>query len=84
MKKPYLWLQENEQAGHADCGCILYDNYGGRGAAISFCPLHEAAGELLEALQQCSGFIDTTRPKDGAAYVAMAETAIAKAEGGSK
>jgi len=42
------------------------------------CNAHDA---LMEALQQCSGYIASTNPKDGAAYIKVAEVAITKAEG---
>lgn len=50
---PYIWLQENEASGRADCGCTL-NRTGptGDGDPIFYqCAMHDAAPELLEALQ---------------------------------
>ena len=65
-----------------ECSCHRREIYGVR--FIKFCPFHKAAPELLAALQQCSGYIESTNPEYGARYIRMAEQAIAKAEGNRK
>jgi len=100
MKKPYLWLQENEAFGHADCGCILNRNYEGEegeqgeaGAAFWFCPLHEAAGELLEAVKSSVEKLENYLSAIGPGYPSYRDLnqvqkvlrqAWVKAEGGRK
>lgn len=42
--KPWVWL-----TGRAACGCRFKLASDGGGAALSYCPLHAAAGELLAA-----------------------------------
>lgn len=47
--EPWIWLQEDEQEGHADCGCTLsLDD----GAKLNFCTMHAAAEELLGLLAE--------------------------------
>ena len=48
--EPYIWLQENESEGSADCGCRLVADLDGRGAAMFLCPMHESAPGMLKAL----------------------------------
>lgn len=49
---PWFWLNDGEnKAGADDCGCALVRNYKGGGPAVFLCPLHEAAPELLAALE---------------------------------
>lgn len=47
--EPYIWLQDQEKYGKADCGCELVGEWNGSGAALLFCPLHTAAPDLLKA-----------------------------------
>jgi hypothetical protein len=51
----FIWLQPDEDEGVADCGCKLHRGYApnndGNDPAIVFCPMHEAAPELLAACQ---------------------------------
>lgn len=49
-KRPYIWLQENEASGQADCGCRLEARMDG--PAFWLCPMHKAAPELLKALSR--------------------------------
>lgn len=49
-RRPYIWLQENELSGRAVCGCELGNSSGG--SAVWLCPIHEAAPELLKALER--------------------------------
>lgn len=51
MPEPWIWLQDTEDYGRADCGCELFQSYGGSGAGVLLCPLHEAAPALLAALE---------------------------------
>ena len=53
--EPDIWLQEEEEAGTADCGCHLASEYRGEedsgnngSPAFFFCPLHTAAADLLK------------------------------------
>ena len=46
-RTPYIWLQEDEEIGRAACGCELRNL--SEGPAVWFCPLHEAAPNLLRA-----------------------------------
>ena len=57
-QQPDIWLQEHEEAGTADCGCHLEAEYRGEtdsgnnsSPAFFFCPLHQAAANLLSALK---------------------------------
>jgi len=53
MKEPYIWLNEEEVDGLADCGCSLNRDYkSSDNPAVFLCPLHEAAGKLLEAAKE--------------------------------
>lgn len=45
--KSFIWLQEDEESGKADCGCLLERT--GQGPRITLCPKHAAADALLEA-----------------------------------
>jgi hypothetical protein len=73
------------------CGCeIIYGEYGGI-QGIKFCPLHEAAEDLLEAHKQSLEFIEdeiytlqTTKvaiPKALIEFANNIKQAIAKARG---
>jgi len=89
-QRPYIWLQEHEQSGQADCGCKL--KVGTTGAALWFCSIHETAPELLEALRAIKaringewdhpaltkqGPLNSITPQD---ILEIAEKAIAKAD----
>jgi hypothetical protein len=77
-----------------ECGCIARVYSDGSGVDIEFCPLHNAALELLEALNQIITLIETseptsTHPTTGAIIgrrpraqqmIDIARAAIAKAE----
>ena len=62
------------------CHCMLRDRKDVVGTVIDFCPLHEAAGDLLEALKElvesAVQWTDETHRK-----VKKARAAIAAAEG---
>lgn len=49
--EPYIWLQDEEDSGMADCGCMLVLSPLSSGPAFHFCTMHAAAPELLEALE---------------------------------
>lgn len=42
---PYIWLQDNEQVGRAECGCYI------DGDAFYQCALHAAAPAMLALLK---------------------------------
>jgi len=92
MKAPDIWLQPDEDRGKADCGCVLKRGHQNTDdPAFSFCPLHQAAGELLEELQGLVGIVldvagnrtDAIMEVDDPMILA-AQKAIRKAEGRSK
>jgi len=40
-KKPYIWLQEDEDQATASCGCCLVRDHAGSGSpAIFLCDIH--------------------------------------------
>jgi len=92
MTEPYIWLQDDEPEGQADCGCILQAEYDGAdedlaagNPALFMCPLHTAAPELLAA---CEATIDEHMPPVGepgyieiGTALSMARAAIARARG---
>jgi len=93
MKEPDIWLQPDEDNGHADCGCELKRAHQrGDDPAFTFCPMHEAAGELLKAAKRVLEGLDSYLAVDGMGTdgVFWNEEAdalrgwITKAEGGSK
>ncbi len=81
----YIWLQDDEEEGSAECGCTVYRAHKGSGPALILCPLHAAAPDLLAALksirQACKwqGGV-TYKVKD--ADLEVVRAAIAKAEEG--
>lgn len=91
MQKPYIWLQQNEPGDEAVCGCLLTADYQEGGAALFFCPLHEAAREMKENLRDVlmvildeagngiDALIDVNDP-----LIVAAKAVITKAEEGSK
>jgi len=82
MTKPCIWLNEAEGNGLADCGCSLNRDYKfSDNPAFFFCPLHKAAGELLEAAKQAAHSIRRGQP--GISLKGL-DDAIAKAKEGSK
>lgn len=49
---PWIWLQDDEVEGRAECGCELHRVYDMTdNPAIVFCPLHEAAPKMLAVLR---------------------------------
>ena len=42
---PFIWLNEDEEEGRADCGCTLIRDYEGGGPAFIMCPRHLAGGK---------------------------------------
>ena len=71
--EPYIWLQEGEDEGTADCGCHLaMDN----GAKLNFCTMHAAAEEMLEALAK-----ELLSPRSEA-WRMLAQRILRKARGG--
>ena len=64
------------------CGCWIANNSVNNpdsGQHIVYCPLHEAAGELQEAVKYALGFIPTCL--DSQKTVAILQTALAASEG---
>ena len=64
---PYIWLQEQEQTGRAECGCRLtFDVPGGAGTegpAFFQCPMHDATPKLLAALEEAEEFLRPSSSK---------------------
>ena len=55
-----IWLQQDEDWGEAECGCRLVRDYEGSGGpAVIFCPLHDAATDLLKSVQLAYAFLDS-------------------------
>lgn len=52
MAEPWIWLQDNEDYGKANCGCELFQSFRDSGAAALLCPLHDSAPDLLAALEE--------------------------------
>ncbi len=48
---PWIWLQDSEDSGKADCGCELFQSHQGSHAAFFLCRAHDAAPDLLAACQ---------------------------------
>lgn len=60
-KEPDIWLQEYEAGGRADCGCRL-DSAGPDGmlgAALYYCPMHDAAPETAAERDRLRGLLET-------------------------
>ena len=86
---PWIWLQDTEDYGKADCGCELFQSHEGSGAAVLLCPLHDAAPALLAALAR---LLDESQGPDWDYFLCsgqvehvliQARAAIAKAKGGT-
>ena len=94
MKEPCIWLNEAEVDGLADCGCSLNRDYkSSDNPAFFFCPLHEAAEELMEAAKEAIADLEDLSESGmksilgGFPSIRIMEklfNALAKAEGGSK
>ena len=39
-KEPWIWLNDGEAVGKADCGCELHRDYKGMGPAVFVCAFH--------------------------------------------
>lgn len=77
--QPYIWLQDDEAEGEADCGCRLHAEYQGSNAAMFLCKMHSAAPALYVALTRILHWIDAgCDPSDKA--IAMARHAINAAQ----
>ena len=50
-KEPFIWLQEDEVEGTADCGCRVTDS-NGQGVQVHLCALHGAAPQMLAAARE--------------------------------
>ena len=46
----YIWLQDEEEDGRAECGCHLIASQEDSGPAIHLCPMHSAAPNMLRVL----------------------------------
>ena len=49
--RPFIWLQEDEPKGRADCGCRVMDP-DSRGVQVHLCAMHKAAPKMLAALMR--------------------------------
>jgi hypothetical protein len=91
---PWVWLNENENSAKADNGIVLVRDYNNGGPAVFLTPVHEAASNLLAALETLiedmaethQEEIDSNHQGDGpdCSYcrdIASARAVIAKANG---
>jgi hypothetical protein len=49
---PYIWLDDGEAEGTAECGCRLVQEQGTSGSAIFLCPVHREAPDLFAAAER--------------------------------
>jgi len=49
--RAFIWLQEDEPKGWADCGCRV-KNSDGRGVQVHLCAMHDAVPRMLDALRE--------------------------------
>lgn len=49
-REPFIWLQEDETEGAADCGCRVIDD--DQGVRVILCPLHQAAPRMIPAFKE--------------------------------
>ena len=77
-QKPYIWLQEHEYAGKADCGCELRNQ--AKGPALWLCPMHSAAQDLLRVVKRMNVWVKKTKMAGSEGISKKAEKIIAKAE----
>jgi hypothetical protein len=56
--RPWIWLQDSEREGAADCGCRLVAEHDGSGPALFACDGHGSHASLLSerdaALARCA------------------------------
>ena len=76
-RRPYIWLQEHELSGKADCGCVLRNE--SQGPALWLCPMHSAAQDLLRICKHIIRWFKKRNLKFPNLY-RKAEKIIAKAE----
>lgn len=77
---PWIWLQEDEGEGTADCGChLIMDN----GAKFSFCTMHAAAEELLATLVNVVNLPTLSGSARGRSLLLDIHQTIALARGGT-
>lgn len=76
-QKPYIWLQEHEQSGKADCGCELKNQ--ARGPALWLCPVHSAAQDLLRVVKCMNAWAKKINIIGSKRICKKAEKIIAKA-----
>lgn len=80
-------LQADEDACTLGCGCIIARNPNGCSideVAITFCPLHDAAEELLAAVERLSVALATARSNEPAGTITewnLGVAAICRATG---
>ena len=79
--EPWIWLQNTEEDGQAECGCTMIRDWDGDPAFFP-CPLHDAAPRLLRACKAAEDLLSELA--DGGAEnpeLDILKAAIAKAEG---
>lgn len=53
--QPFIYLNEHEESGIAECGCRLsHDEFGN--AKFIMCKMHEAAPQLVKALSDIAAY----------------------------
>lgn len=52
----FFMLRAGEEKTSLDCGCTLYHTIN---TVFAYCPLHDSASALLEALENLTGTADT-------------------------
>ena len=86
LSEKHKLLRSVDVAAFVDCGCKVYVWNDSSGVEIEYCPMHEAAPEMLKALK---GIVDVlyagpteATNADFTNAVDIAIQAIAQAEGG--
>ena len=49
----YIWLQDGEEDGRAECGCHLIASQEGSGPAMHLCDMHSVALGMFQMLEAC-------------------------------
>jgi len=88
-KEPFIWLQEDEMRGAAECGCRV-SNEDGCGVRVDLCPLHAAAPKMLAAVREiaqtaplvASGKVDPRARIERIAWEARWAAAVAEGKRG--
>lgn len=79
-------MERDEPLTLLDCGCRVFSFNDGYNVDITFCPIHNAAPDLLEALELATRFVGKyvadTESVIGKRALDRMNAAIAKARGG--